>query len=94
MYRQTSNIRRVKSQNLNMSRLAVAFAQPIEARCHVENEDMVGAATTGAEWSTRLLPTKVRLILKVWRYMFRYIYVHIDIIGFNKLIKMISVDEM
>ena len=29
------------------SRLAVAFAQSIEAMCSVENEDVVGAALTG-----------------------------------------------
>ena len=40
----------------------------------VENEDVVGAAPTGdapttSEWSTILLPTKVRLILENWRYI-------------------------
>ena len=35
---------------------------------------MVGAAPTGdapttSEWSTNLLPTKVRFILDVWRYL-------------------------
>ena len=53
--------------------LAVVFAQSNEARCSVENEDVVGAAPTGdapttSEWSTILLPTKVRLILETWRY--------------------------
>ena len=52
---------------------AVSFAQSIEARCSVENEDVVGAAPAGdalttSEWSTILLPTKVRLILEVWKY--------------------------
>ena len=28
-------------------RFAVAFAQSIEARCYVENEDVVGAAPSG-----------------------------------------------
>ena len=56
------------------SRLAVVFAQTIEASHKVENEDVVGAAPTGdapstSEWSTILLPTKVRLILEVWRYI-------------------------
>ena len=55
------------------SRLAVTVAQSNEARCSVENEDVVGAAPTGdapttSEWSTILLPTKVRLILETWRY--------------------------
>ena len=40
-----------------LSRLAVVFAQPIEARCWVENEDVDGAmpigdAPTTSEWST------------------------------------------
>ena len=51
----------------------VVFAQSIEARCSVENEDVVGAAPTGdapttSEWSTILLP-KVQLILEVWQYI-------------------------
>ena len=38
------------------------------------NEDVGGAATTGSasttsEWSTILLPIKVRNILEVWRYV-------------------------
>ena len=42
--------------------------------CQVKNEDAVGAAPTGdapttSEWSTILLPTKVRFILEVWRYI-------------------------
>ena len=46
--------------------LAVVFAQSIESRCQVENEDVVGAALTGdapttSEWSTMLLHTKVYL---------------------------------
>ena len=54
-----------------LSRLAVVSAQSIKARCWVENEDIVGAAPTGgapttSEWSTILLPTKVRLLLEVW----------------------------
>ena len=52
------------------------FAESLEARCQVGNEDAVGAAPTGdalaaSEWSTVLLPTKatkVRLILEVLRY--------------------------
>ena len=47
--------------------LAVVFAQSIEARCWVENEDVVGAAPTGdapttCEWSTILLLAKVAYI--------------------------------
>ena len=56
-YRKISNIRRAKSQNLNVSRLAVVFAQYIEVKCEVENKDVVGAAPTGdapttSGWST------------------------------------------
>ena len=52
------------------SRLALVFAQYIEAMCYVENEDVVGAAPTGdapttSEWSTSLLLTKMRFILEV-----------------------------
>ena len=50
------------------------FAESLEARCQVENEDVVGAAPTGdapttSERSTILLPTKVRLILEILRYI-------------------------
>ena len=53
------------------------FAKYVEARWWVENEDVVGAAPTGdapttSEWSTILLPTKVRLILEVLQYLFCY----------------------
>ena len=56
------------------SRLAVVCAQTTEAKCLVDNEDVVGAAPTGdapttSELSTILLPTKVRLILETWRYV-------------------------
>ena len=48
------------------------FVQYNKAICQVEHEDVVGAAPTGdaqstSEWPTILLPTKVRLILEVWR---------------------------
>ena len=54
--------------------LAAVFAESLEARCQVENEDVVGAAptrdaSTTSERSTILLPTKVRLILEILRYM-------------------------
>ena len=52
--------------------LVAFFAESLEARCQVENEDVVGAAPTGdapttSEWSAILLPTNVRLILEVLR---------------------------
>ena len=50
----------------------MVFAQSIEARRSVENEDVVGAAPTGdapttSELSTIILPTEVWLILEVLR---------------------------
>ena len=38
--------------------------------CWVQNEDVVGAgdAPSTSEWSTIILPTKVRFILEVWQY--------------------------
>ena len=56
------------------SRLGYGFTQSIEAKYYVGNEYEVGAAPTGdapttSEWSTILLLTNVRLILKVWRYV-------------------------
>ena len=72
-YHKFSNTRRIKSTKLKCvsSRLAVISVQYIETRCSVDNEDVIGAAPTGdalstSEWSTILLPTKVRLILKIW----------------------------
>ena len=69
-----------------LSRLAVAFAQSIEAWCSVENEDVVGAAPTGdapttSEWSTSLLSTKLCLILEVWLYLrtVDYVRFHADV---------------
>ena len=50
------------------------FAQSIEARCYIDNEDAVGAvraAPTTSELSTILLPTKMRLILVVLQYTFK-----------------------
>ena len=49
--------------------LAVVFAQSIEARCQVENEDVLGAVSTGSaltkpEWTALLFPM-VWLILDV-----------------------------
>ena len=55
-----------------LARLAIVFAQSIEASDKVVNEDVVGAAPTGdaptpSELSKIVFPTKVRLILEVWR---------------------------
>ena len=70
IYRQTSNISNPKSQNLNFSRLVLqlSLCNLYEARCWVENEDVVGAAHAliTSEWTTISLPTEVALILEVW----------------------------
>ena len=55
-----------------LSRFAVVFAQSIEARCWVENKDVVGAAPTGSNYIWVILiswPDKVQLILEVWWYV-------------------------
>ena len=59
---------------LNVSRLALQLSlyNPLKPGVKVESEDVVGAtpigdAPTTSEWSTMLLPTKVRNILDVWR---------------------------
>ena len=50
-YSETSNISRMKFANLNVYRLVMPLSLcplgTIEARCSVENEDVVGAAPTG-----------------------------------------------
>ena len=48
--------------------------ESIEAKCWVENEDVdgvapIGDAPTTSESSTILLPTKVQLLLEIWRYI-------------------------
>ena len=48
-----------------LTRLAVVFAQYIEAKCSVENEDVVGA-TPISEWSIISLPTKVHLTVYIY----------------------------
>ena len=72
-----SNIRCTKISKLKCfsSHLVVVFTQFVEARCLVENEDVIGAAPTGdapttSEWSTIQLPTNVPLILETWRCSF------------------------
>ena len=74
IYRQVSNIRRTKFWYWKDSRAVLWLSLPNPLKPDVENEDVVGAAPTGdapttSEWSTILLPTKVRVILKVLRYI-------------------------
>ena len=71
-YHKISKTHQIPKFKCFSSRLTYVFAQSNEARCYVENEDVVGAAPTGdapttSEWSTILLPTKVLLILETWR---------------------------
>ena len=73
VYRKLSNIRYTKYKQLKWlsSPVAVVLAQSIEARCLVENEGVFGAAPTGdaptsCEWSTSILPAKMRVILESW----------------------------
>ena len=80
-YRKISNIRRTKSPNLIVSRLALQLSlpNPMKSGVPVDNEDVVGATPTGdapttSEWSTILLPTKMCLILETWRYTTRIIW--------------------
>ena len=73
MYRQVSNIRCTKSQHLKDSRtvLRLSFGESLEARCQVENEDVVRAAPTGDAPTTSECSTN--LILESLRY---YFFVH------------------
>ena len=68
-YRQISNIRCAKSQNLTVSPLILQLSLYNALKPgRVENEDVVAAAPTGdapttSEWSTILMSTKVQLML-------------------------------
>ena len=57
MYRKVFNIRRTKSQNLNVSCLILQFSLPNPLKPDVKLR---------MKWSTILLPMKVRLILETW----------------------------
>ena len=69
-YRKTFSISRTKSQNFNVSCVLLSWSLP--------NQSLpTGDAPTTSELSTILLPTKVRLILEVLRYL-GYWRNHID----------------
>ena len=56
--------------NLSCLALQLLLPNPLKPGIQVENEDVFGAApTTTSEWSTILLPSRVRLILEVLRYI-------------------------
>ena len=89
-YRKTFNIRRTKSQNIKWfsSRPSVAWAQAIETRCLFQNEDVVGAAPTGAPnyiWVINNFTAYfgARLILEVWRYIDRNLGENKQIVNFR-----------
>ena len=55
LWRHRNETHQISKLNAFTSRLAVVFAQYIEARCEVDNEDVVGAGPTGyapitSEW--------------------------------------------
>ena len=68
--------------------LQVSLPHQLKPGVEVDNEDVVWAAPTGdapttSEWWTILLPTKVQLILDVWRYItvvqiYVYCYVRVN----------------
>ena len=73
-YCKHSGISHTKSLHINKcfsSHLAVVSAQSIEAKCLVENEDVVGAVhcSNYIRVINNLLPTKMALILKVWQWV-------------------------
>ena len=98
--RQTSNTRPDKSQNSNASRLVLQLSLPnlwsqVLSR---ESEDVAGAAPTGdapttSEWSTTVLPIKVRLILEAWRLLNNYRLHDTDRNGTNYLYSLSSFSE-
>ena len=65
--RQTSNISRTKSQNLNASRLVsqLSLSHLLKPGCN----SRTGDAPTTSERLTILLPTTVRLVYEVWGYL-------------------------
>ena len=74
-YRQISNIKRTKSQNLNISPLVLPSCLPIHSSLALSQEwkDIIGATPTGdapttSQWSTIFMP-KVPLILQVLWYL-------------------------
>ena len=74
-FRQISNIRRMKSINLNVSRLVLQLSltnllkpgvKPIlKMLLEQRRSAPVGAGPNKSEWSTISLPTKVRIILEI-----------------------------
>ena len=77
-YCKVSNIRNTKSQNLNDSRLVLQLSLPNSVKLGVKLRmkmleqrrlAMLQLHLSVSEWSWIQLPTKVRLILEVWRYI-------------------------
>ena len=74
-YRQVSNIRRTKSQNLNFlvsscsCLCAIYWSQVLSQEWRCSWSALTGDAPTTSERSTILLLTKVPLILEIWLYI-------------------------
>ena len=62
----TCNISRFKSQSLNVSCLFFLLTLPNPLKPGVKSI----MKTTTAEWSANLLPTNLRFILEIWRYVY------------------------
>ena len=71
MYRQTSNVKRTKFQNLNVFRLVLQLSLHIQLKPGVKP---TGDAPITSEWSAVLLPTQVLFILDIWRCIYRVSY--------------------
>ena len=67
-YRQTSNIRRTKSQNWNASPLVLRLSWPNPLKPGVLSRELRCSWSSVDKWLTILLHIKALLILKVWRY--------------------------
>ena len=73
-YRQVSNIRRTKSQHLKDCRTVLRLSLPNPLKPDVKSR------MTTSEWSTILLPTRLRLILETLRYVkFIHLFIYLFI---------------
>ena len=74
-YRQVSNIRRTKSQHSQDSRTVLRLSLPNPLKPDLKSRMKMYLEQRRSEWSTILLPTEVRLILEILRYLiFIYAY--------------------
>ena len=75
-YRHVYNIRRIKSKNWNVSCLVLQLRLLDPLKPGVKSTMKTKDAPATSEWSAMALPTKIPLILKVWRYIYIYIYIY------------------